>query len=96
MNNPTPPGGRLEVRDASGQVVGYFVPADELARMNREFETLRRERDTFERQLHSVLPAATPEQEEEFRKQLEEGVWVDGERVLESLAAELRSGDGKP
>jgi hypothetical protein len=94
MNTPIPPNGRLEVRDANGQVVGYFVPADDLARLDRELESVRRERDTFERHLRSVLPAATPEQEEEFRRQLAEGVWVDGLAAIDSIIAELESGRG--
>jgi hypothetical protein len=94
MTTPLPPEGRLEVRDATGQLVGYFVPAEELNRLDTEVEVLRRQRETAERQLRSLLPAATPEQEELFRRQLAEGRWVDGEQVIGEVIAELRGGRG--
>lgn len=75
----------LEVRDADGRLVGYFVSPDELAR-------LREENDTLRRHLKAVLPVATPEQEAEFRRQLDTGVWLDGDQVIAELTAEL--GDG--
>lgn len=92
----TPLPSRLEVRDANGQLVGYFVPADELDKLNTEIEALRRQREAVGRQLRSLLPAATAEQEELFRRQLDEGRWVDGEQVIDDVISELRvdRGDG--
>lgn len=37
----TPSTGRLEFRDAAGTVVGYYLPAAELARMEAELAALR-------------------------------------------------------
>jgi hypothetical protein len=84
---------RTEIRDANGQLVGYFVPAEELNRLDTEVEALRRQRETAERQLRSLLPAATAEQEELFRRQLDEGRWADGEQVIADIISDLR-GDG--
>jgi hypothetical protein len=81
---------RTEIRDASGRLVGYFIPAEELNRLDTEVETLRRQRATAERHLRSLLPAATAEQEELFRRQLDEGRWADGEQVIADVISDLR------
>lgn len=40
---PEVPSGRLEVRDQSGQVVGYFVPSAEFQRLQNELGQLKAE-----------------------------------------------------
>jgi hypothetical protein len=62
----------------------------ELARENAE---LRVQRDVALAQVRSLIPKATPEQEEEFRQQLQ-GEWLDFSEVVEQLTTELRDGHG--
>lgn len=77
-----------EIRDADGNVIGYFVQADEYAE-------LRRQNEAFRERLMASLPHATEEQEEEFRQQLATGTWLDAEKVIAELVAELRGTNGR-
>jgi hypothetical protein len=62
----------------------------ELAHENAE---LRVQRDVARAQVRSLLPQATPEQEEELRKQLA-GEWFDFSEVVAEITADLRGGHG--
>ncbi|HVK19552.1 MAG TPA: hypothetical protein VM533_21640 [Fimbriiglobus sp.] len=76
MNTPLPPDGRLEVRDATGQLVGYFVPAAEL-------DQLRAERDSLKKVVDALRPLP-PMTDDELR-QLMEGPHY----LLSDIIAEL-------
>lgn len=96
---------RRELRDADGRTFAYLVPAEgmqrlladaeslraRVAELEREAEQLRRDRDTFERQMHALLPVASPEEEAEFQRQLATAVPFD----LRDLIAELEAGGGQ-
>ncbi len=77
-----------ELRDENGKLVGYIVSPD-------EYTELRRQNDLFRKRIMATLPAATEEQEKEFRQQLESGTWLDGEKVIAELVAELRGTNGR-
>lgn len=79
----------LELRDASGKVVGYFVPAQAYAELRDGYEE-------FRQRLRSSVPVATEEQEEEFRRQLATEPLIDGEEAISALIRELRGENGKP
>lgn len=61
---------------------------DKLAALADENARLRAERDTAVAQLDSLLPVATPEEEEEMRRALASAVPLD----LPDLIRELESG----
>jgi hypothetical protein len=76
-----------ELRDADGKLVGYFLPPQAYAELRGGYEELRQ-------QVRESVPIATEEQEEEFRQQLANETWLDGDRVLTDFIRELRGGNG--
>jgi regulator of replication initiation timing len=67
----------------------------QLKALAEENATLRYERDLARAELSGQRPEATPEQESEFRRQIDGGSWLDFEEVVASLSAELRGGHGQ-
>ena len=67
---------------------------DSMMAMASENAKLRVERDIARAQMRSLLPSATPEQEEEFRQQLEAGGLIDSEDVIHGVIAILENCDG--
>lgn len=65
-----------------------------LADLAHENADLRVERDVAWAKVHALLPKATPEQEEEFRRQLDGEEWKDFSGVVEDVIADLRAGNG--
>ena len=80
--------GAQELRDANGNIVGYFVSPG-------EYTELRRQNASFRERIMATLPVATEEQEEEFRQQLATGTWLDGEKVIAELISELSGTNGR-
>jgi chromosome segregation ATPase len=58
MSDPINPNQRWEVRDASGQLLGYFVPGEELERRLKEAQEriaqLEAERAEFQQRIHAL------------------------------------------
>lgn len=67
---------------------------DSMAAMANENARLRVERDIARAQMRSLLPSATPEQEAEFKKQLETEPLQDGEVVLKRIIGMLERSHG--
>ena len=56
-----------------------------LNNLANENARLRVERDIARSQIKSLLPRATPEEEEEFRQQLEEATWTPFEDIMKEI-----------
>ena len=56
---PNPDSAPLEVRDASGQVIAYLVPAEQMNRMRAELDALRAQVATLQRQKNHYVAELT-------------------------------------
>ena len=77
--NDIPVPGKFEVYDVAGSVVGS-ISAEELAR-------LREENEIFQRQMHSLLPVATPEEEAEMAAALATAVDLNMDELIREIEA---------
>ena len=68
---------------------------ERLRALAHENADLRADLDVAHAKISSLIPRATPEQEEEFRKQLAEGPWHDGDEVMGRTIAELEADHGR-
>ncbi len=101
MVSATPSIPRQELRDMDGRTFAFIVSAEELQRLLVESEglrmrvaeleaqadQLRSDRDTFERQMHELLPVATPEEEAEMQRSLSSAVPLDLSAIIKELEA---------
>lgn len=71
------------LHDTDGKVFAYVVPAD-------QFENLRIEVENLRRQIRSLVPKATPEEEAEMKRLLE----TTAPHGLRDLIAELEAEGG--
>ncbi len=72
-----------EIRDANGDVVGYFVPAPDFAHLL----SLQEDNEILQRHLDSLLPVATPEEETEMASIMESAVPLDMDRLIREIEA---------
>ena len=88
MNGPFVPNSCLELRDPTGALVGFVISVAEL-------NQLVAERDWLKRQVDILIPKATPEQEEAFRRELESTEWLDASEVIAEMIVDMerRQGD---
>ncbi len=77
-----------EIRDATGNVIGHFMPGKSYLQLRDVYEDLRQ-------RMRASVPLATPEQEEEFRRQLATEPLIDGEEAVSAILRELEDGNGK-
>lgn len=78
------------LHDTDGKVFAYFVPATDFDRLREEVESLRKQQTVYERQLRSLLPKATPEEEAEMTRLMQTAV----PNGLRNLIAELEAEGG--
>jgi hypothetical protein len=75
--NDIPVPGKFEVHDTNGKIVGS-ISAEELAR-------LREENEVLQRQMMSLLPVATPEEEAEMEAALATAVDLNMDEIIRDI-----------
>ncbi len=83
------------LHDANGKVIAYVVPSEQYELMKTAQEALLRQREAHSRQLRSILPKATAEQEAAMAEAIRTGIPNGLRTLLAELEAEGTADDGR-